>query len=195
VTTARLRAILIVTALMAFGIYALVVRPMEATIGERYADVDAARAQLARDLTFAQRRTILERQHARIRSTLAGLQLRDAPEAIVARFLRRLGQIAAAETVTVQHIAGTLPLAIPRAPAASAEQPTVDEQSLDVAVLGSYGDVLRAVRELNGGDVAMRISISALGNAERLHGRRPQLHAIIHVTLLRAADVQRTHAS
>ena len=69
----------------------------------------------------------------------------------------------------------------------SATPPLLDEIPFELALRGRYADVIRAVRDLNAGDVAARMTLASLGNADR-RGAAPQLTAAFHVLLLREPD-------
>jgi len=101
--------------------------------------------------------------------------------------LHAAARVAEREHVSVQSVAGEIAQVRP-VTARAAEPAPLDELHLDVTVRGPYDDVLRAVRELNAGDVATQITIASLSNTERRPGSRPLLNATFHITLLREAD-------
>jgi hypothetical protein len=72
--------------------------------------------------------------------------------------------------------------------------PLFEQLPLELTIRGGYNDVIRAVRELNAGDVAAQINLASLSDAARRPGERPQLNAAFHVLLLREADESTTHA-
>jgi len=181
------RAGAIVAALILLGGYALVFRPLEAAVADRYAELEATRATLEHSLALARRIPALAGERKMLATQLAHLHVRDRRAATVERFLRAVAGVAARDGVTVQTIAANA-LQVPRPAPRSTQAALFDELPLDLTLRGRYADVIRAVRELNGGDVAARISLASLGNADRRPGTRPQLNAAFHVLLLREGD-------
>jgi hypothetical protein len=173
--------------------YALVFRPLEALVGERYVQIDTARAALERSLTMAGRIPALERERIGLETQLRRVHLGDRRAATVDRFLRVVAGISTRDDVAVESVAaGFRPP--PAVAAGVAQAPLLEELPLDVTLRGRYRDVIRAARDLNDADAAARITLASLGNADRRHGVLPQLNAAFHVTLLREADDQTPHA-
>ena len=160
--------------LIVLGIYALIIRPMEADIGDRYADLENTRATLERSLVLARRLPELERERARLTAVLARVHLADSRTVLVDRFLHAVARTAGHDAVSILNI-----VTDPR--------PSTDI-SIDITVRGPYENVIRAVRDLNATDVAARIALASLGNAQLRPGSRPQLDATFHVVLLRETD-------
>lgn len=183
----NIRVPLAVFALLASIGYVAMLRPMEGAIAQRYADADAVRETLDRDLASARRIPALAAEQNRSAATLARYRLHDSRATTVDRFLHAAARVAEREHVSVQSVAGEIAQVRPIT-ARAAEPAPLDELHLDVTVRGPYDDVLRAVRELNAGDVATQIAIASLSNTERRPGSRPLLNATFHITLLREAD-------
>jgi hypothetical protein len=169
--------------------YALVFRPLEAQIGERYVEIDAVRVALEHSLTMAGRIPTLERERIGLEMQLRRVHLGDRRAATVDRFLRTVAGISARDDVAVESVAaGFRPP--PAATAGAAQAPLLEELPLEMTLRGQYRDVIRAARDLNDADAAARITLASLGNADRRHDALPQLNAAFHVTLLREADDQ-----
>jgi hypothetical protein len=154
--------------------YATVIRPLEGAIAERYADLDSARLSLERSAALEKRLPALERERATLTARLAPLHLRDSRAALVDRFLHAIARTAQRDTVAIQSV-----VADPR-PAA--------DLALDITIHGPYTRLITAVRDLDSTNVATRIALTALGNAQTRPGARPQLDATFHVVLLRDID-------
>jgi Tfp pilus assembly protein PilO len=171
--------------------YAFVFRPLETTAGDLYAQIDAARAALDRSTAMARRIPTLEAQRTALAAQLARLHTADRRAATVDRFLRSVAGIAAEDGVAVEGVAAGVgqPLASP----ASSTPPLVEEIPFDVTLRGPYGDIIRAVRDLNDRDSTVHISVASLSNAERRPGGSPQLNAAFHVLLLREAQEPPQH--
>jgi hypothetical protein len=113
--------------------------------------------------------------------------VRDGRANTIERFLRSVAAVAGRDEVAVQSLAADARAAqLPQT--GHAPTPLFDELAFDVSLRGRYGDVIRAVRELNAGDVATRITLASLGAADRRPGAGPQLNAAFHVHILREAD-------
>lgn len=165
--------------------YVFMLRPVEAGISERYADVDGARATLEQRLVAARRVPSLERERLRLLAAMRTLHLGDGRAATVDRLLRTIAAVSRQDGISVQSIAA----GVPSPPGtAAARPPVLDELPFDVTLRGRYGDVIRAARDLNAEDGVARITLASLGNAERLRGGRPQLSAAFHIILLREAN-------
>ena len=154
--------------------YIGVVRPIEGTIAERYADLDLARVSLERSAVLERRLPGLERERAALNARLARLHLHGSRAALVDRFLHTIARTAQRDAIAIESVA-----ADPR-PAA--------ELALDITARGPYSRLIGAVRDLNSGDVAARIALTSLGNAQTRRGARPELDATFHVVLLRDTD-------
>jgi len=169
--------------------YALVFRPLEALVGERYVEIDAARAALEHSLTMAARIPTLERERTGLETQLRRVHFGDRRAVTVDRFLRTVAGVSARDDVAVESVAaGFRPP--PAVRAGVVQAPLLEEVPLDVILRGRYRDVIRAARDLNDADSAARITLASLGNADRRQGVLPLLNAAFHVTLLREADDQ-----
>ena len=171
--------------------YVFVFRPLETTAGDLYAQIDAARATLEGSTAMARRIPALELERSALVAQLARLHTGDRRAATVDRFLRGVAGIAAQDGVAVEGVAAGL--GQPLTSTAAATQPLVEEIPFDLTLRGPYGDVIRAVRDLNGRDGAVHISVASLSNAERRPGGSPQLNAAFHVLLLREAQEPPQH--
>jgi hypothetical protein len=187
-----LRTSLFAAVLIAFVGYLCVFRPLESTIADRYAQLDAARATLERSLGLAHRIPALARERAALDTQLMRLHLREQRAASVERFLRAISGVAARNQIAVESVSADARQAS-YAPARSAQPALFDEVPLSVTLRGRYGDVIRAARELNSEDFATRLTLASLSDADRRAGERPQLNATFHVLLLREADESTTH--
>jgi hypothetical protein len=160
---------------------------MEATVAERYAQLDDGRTILERSLTLTRQIPALAAERSALEAQLAHVHVRDRRAATIERFLRTVAGVAHRDGVAVESVAADARQAAP--PTAGQTRATpFDELAFDVSLRGRYGDVIRAVRELNAGDVATRINLATLGAADRRSGAGPQLNAAFHVHLLREAD-------
>ena len=166
--------------------FGFVFRPLEAAVGERYADLDAARAALERSVALARRIPALQRERGGLRAELRRLHLADRRSAMLERFLRTIGGVAQTDGVAVVRIAAAVPPPFAATPH-PAPTPFLEEVPLELTVRGRYGDVIRAARDLGAGDIAARVTIGSLGGSERRPGVRPSLSATLHVLLLREA--------
>jgi hypothetical protein len=169
-----LRTLAAAVLLMVVATYIAVIRPIESTVAERYADLDSARVSLERSAILMQRLPALERERATLGARLARLHLRDSRAALVDRFLHAVARTSQRDAVAIQSVA-----ADPR-PAA--------DLALDITIRGPYTRLIAAVRDLDSTDVAARIALTSLGNAQNRPGARPQLDATFHVVLLRDID-------
>jgi Tfp pilus assembly protein PilO len=183
-------SVLAVLAIVGAG-YVLLFRPLEASIATRHAELAAAHATLEQRLTLAARLPALEREERRVRRSVDRLHPGSARTETVERFLHTLAGIAARDGVIVQNIAAGGTQSDVR-PARAAQDSLVEELPIELTLRGSYTSVIHAVRELDDGDVAARISLASLGNAGRRTDERPQLNAGFHVRLLREADATPT---
>jgi len=181
------RAVLTIALLVMLGGYLAVFRPAERAIAERYAQLDDDRVALA-DERAADRRAAAARTEAR---TIAGWirtsGLHDDRPTLVARFLRELDATAHADDVRVSGVDAGIVTPV----GARANAPTTvhfDEIPLTVALRGTYGEIIRVIRDLGRGAVVLRIGVDALGDADRTAPRSPALHATLRVTLLRLAE-------
>jgi Tfp pilus assembly protein PilO len=166
--------------------YVLIFRPLEASIMEHYADIDTARVTLEHGLALARRIPALQHEQSSLVVQLTRLHMGDGRVATVDRFLRTVAGISSRDNVAVESVAAGMLL--PPGIRARTEQKPLEELPLEITVRGQYGDVIRAVRDLNDGDAAARITLVSFGNADRRRGVRPQLNAAFHVTLLREND-------
>jgi Tfp pilus assembly protein PilO len=162
--------------------YLFVVRPLESTIALRYGDLEAARAALQRDLVTAHRLHGLEREAREADRDLAPLHLHDSRAAIVDRFLHATQQVAEHDGVRIQTVAANTATPV------HGVTPVFEETPFDVTIRGSYSAALHAMRDLNERVAAAQITVTAIGNAQRVAGADPQLTATLHITLLREAD-------
>ena len=172
--------------------YGLVFRPLEAAVSDRYTELDAARTTLEGRLARTARIPALERDRLRLAAGLRRFHLGDRRAVTVDRFLRTVAGVSVHRGVAVASVAASV--AQPFAPAArTAQAPLVDEIPLELTLRGAYGAVIHAVRDLNAGDVATRVTLASLANAGRRPGEPSQLNAAFHVLLLREADEPTTH--
>ena len=147
-----LRLALSIVILVALTAYAFVVRPMEASIAARYGDIDALRAATERDLALARRLPGLMDEQSRLDAQLERQRLRESRAAIVDRFLRATALVSARDGIAVQTI-------VPGPPVERDTTVTaLEEIHLDLTVRGTYGTVLRAMRDLNETDAATQIT-------------------------------------
>ena len=169
--------------------YLLVFRPLEATVGERYADLDAARLTLEQRRALARRIPELEREQRQLATQLGRVHVGDRRAETVDRFLQTVAGVSARDAVAVESVSAAIaqqPRATPPA--------VLEEVPLDVTLRGRYADVIRAARDLNAADAAAGVTLASLGNAGRRPGTQPQLNAALHVTLLREPDDATAHA-
>jgi Tfp pilus assembly protein PilO len=186
-----LRPSLFAAVLIALGGYIYVYRPLETTVADRYAQLDASRATLVRSLELARRIPALARERTALEGRFARVHVRDQQAAMVERFLRAVAEIAARDGVAVESVASDAP---PTYTAArTVRGAPFDELPLDLTLRGHYRDVIHAIREVNDGDVAARITLASLRDADRRPGERPQLNAAFHVRLLQEADESTTN--
>jgi hypothetical protein len=166
--------------------YAFVIRPLETTAGDLYAQIDVARAALERSTAMERRIPALEAERSSLAAQLTRLHTGDRRTATVDRFLRNVAAIAVVDGVAIVGLAAGVaqhPLVTQTASAT----PVVEEIPFDLTVRGPYGDVIRAVRDLNERDDAVHIGVASLSDAEHRKGAAPQLNASFHVLLLREA--------
>jgi Tfp pilus assembly protein PilO len=171
--------------------YFFVLRPAEATVTMRYTQLADARTTLESSISLAGRVAALTRERDALDGAAVRAHVRETRAILVARFLHSVAAVALREGVAVENIAADVrqaPLATPVARTALFE-----ELPFDLTLRGRYGDVIRAVRDLNSGEIATRITLASLSDADRRPGERPQLNAAFHVSLLREADVSTTH--
>ena len=184
-----LRLALSLAVLIALAAYAFVVRPMEATIADRYAGIDTLRATAERDVVLARQLPALRIERARINAAIDARHLGDSRATLVDRLLHATARVAQHAGVTVQTI-------VPGPPAErDAIVTALEDLHLDLTVRGPYGNVLRTMRDLNDAGLATQITIAALGNADRRDSGAPLLNATFHITLLRESDANTAHAS
>jgi len=178
-----LRTLWFAVVLLACAGYAFVVRPLETSIAQRYAELEGAQLTLAQDLALERRTPLLEGERERLERQLRRSQLVAGRTLIVARFLATLARVAARDEVAVARVTATaLPVdAVHR-------KPLLEEIPLEVSLQGRYGALIRTARDLNVADLAVRISLASLVAAERRHGASPLLEATFTVALLRLAD-------
>jgi Tfp pilus assembly protein PilO len=185
------RSCLFAAVLVVLGGYIFIFRPLEAEVADRYVQLDSSRATLERSLELARRIPALARERAELEARFARVHVRERRSAVIERFLRATANVAVRDEVAVESVASDARSAYAASP--FARTPLFDELSLDLTLRGRYNDVIRAIRDLNGGDVAARIALASLSDADRRPGERPQLNAAFHVQLLREADESTTH--
>jgi hypothetical protein len=185
------RASLFAAVLIVVSGYLFVLRPAEATVTLRYTQLAGARTTLESSVALAGRVAPLTRERDALGAAVVRAHVRETRAILVARFLHAVAAVALREGVAVENIAAD----VRQAPLAAPVERTAlfEELSFDLTLRGRYGDVIRAVRELNGGEIATRITLASLSDADRRPGERPQLNAAFHVSLLREADVSTTH--
>jgi Tfp pilus assembly protein PilO len=185
------RASAFAVVVIALAGYTFVFRPLETSAGDLYAQIDAARTDLDRSTAMAQRIPTLERERSALATELAHLHTGDRRATAVDRLLRTVAGVSAHDGVAVEAVtAGVTPQLTP---AAAATPPPIEEVPFDLTLRGPYGDIIRAVRDLNDADGTARITVTSLSNAERRPGGSPQLNAAFHVLLLREAQVPPHH--
>jgi Tfp pilus assembly protein PilO len=183
------RTALSIVVLIALAAYAFVVRPMEATIAARYSDIDTLRATTERDLALARRLPAATAERSRLESRLDRQHVHLSRAALVDDFLHATARVVEHNGISVQTI-------VPGPPVENDTLlPALEALHLDLTVRGPYGNVLRAMRELNDTAVTTQITVAALGNADRISAGAPQLNATFHITLLRESDANTAHAS
>jgi hypothetical protein len=170
--------------------YLFVFRPAEAAVALRYAQLSDARAMLERSVALAARIPGLTRERDRLRNSTARAHVRETRAITVERFLHAVASIAVRDGVAVENVAAGMR---PGPYASPSPQALFEEVPFDLTLRGRYPDVIRAVRDLNGGEIATRITLASLSDADRRPGERPQLNAAFHVLLLREADDSTTH--
>jgi Tfp pilus assembly protein PilO len=170
--------------------YSFVFRPLETAAGDLYGQIDAARATLDRSIAMARRIPALEAERSDLAGQLVRLHTADRRAATVDRFLRSVSGVAADDGVAVEGVAAAVGQPLTRA---TSPRPSIEETPFDLTLRGPYGDIIRAVRDLNDRDGALHISVASLSNAERRPGGSPQLNAAFHVLLLREAQEPPQH--
>ena len=173
---------------VALATFLFIFRPMEATIAEKYTDLDTIRFAMQRDTIDVRRISQRTQERNRIALRLSRYRLHDSRAATIDRFLRRTAEIATRDGVSIQSVTEERTQPVRAAGTQPKDTVTADDLRLDLVVRGPYDDVLRAVRELNDADLALQMSASALGNPDRRAGSRPQLSATFHVVILRESD-------
>ena len=172
--------------------YLFVFRPFEASIADRFGQLDDGRALLERRLAVARRASQLGEERHALTRWIEGVGLHDDRTTIVNRFLRRIATAAAGENLRITAVAADniAPAPALSARAASSARPVApvvfDELPMTVSLRGDYRRILRLVRDVNRADVAARIGIDSLGSIDRNATHDPELRATLHVTLLRA---------
>jgi hypothetical protein len=174
--------------------YLAVYRPAEAALAERYARLDDGRARLDERLALARRAGAARTETGALDEWLRARGLADDRTTIVARFLHDLAGTARADGVDVTGVVAEPGGAPPPVAANAAPTVALDEIPLAVSLRGSYPNLLRVVRALDRDGPAMRVGISALGNADRSGAGSPALRATLLVTLLRIPDPARKAA-
>jgi hypothetical protein len=185
------RASLFIAVLIVLGGYLTVYRPMESTIAERYTQLDSGRTVLERSLALIRRTPALVAEQSVLEAQLGHVHVHDRRAVTVERFLREVAGVARRAGIAVESVAADVRQG-PLPAAGQTQAAPFDELAFDVSLRGRYSDVIRAVRELNAGDVATRINLASLGTADRRPGAGPQLNAAFHVHLLREADDKTT---
>ena len=172
--------------------YMFVYRTMETAIAQRDADIDTARSAVARRLALERSTSHLVAERMRLERDLRALHVRDDRAAIVERFLRATARIAGDDRVAIQsvlpaldrgpHVA-TVPAPLASPAAAPAPIAPLEEVPLDLALRGTYADVIRATRDpqRRGRNVTSHAHLAcrhrcARANASGTH-RRPARHS------------------
>jgi hypothetical protein len=168
--------------------YLAIYRPAEAALAERYARLDDGRARLDERLALARRAGAARTETGALDVWLRARGLADDRTTIVARFLHDLAGTAHGDGVDVTGVVAEPGGAAPPVAANAAPTVALDEIPLAVSLRGSYPNLLRVVRALDRDGPAMRVRISALGNADRSGAGSPALRATLLVTLLRIPD-------
>jgi len=164
--------------------YVLLFRPLETAVGERDAELDAARTSLQQNLALARRIPALERDRVLLAERLRHLHTSDPRAVTIERFLRTVAGVSAHDAVAVESVAAVILQPQP-VTGRVAQAPLLEDVPLDVTFRGSYADVIRAARDLNAADAVANIALASLGNAAQRPALRPQINAAFHVNLLR----------
>ncbi len=185
------RAAIVASLLALLGAYLLVWRPLETAIADRFAQLDDARALLARSGALARDTEHLEREKRRGERMIDLVHLRDSRAVLVDRFLRALAAVSARDEVVVENVTSAVAIpamagSVPRAAS------LFDEVPFEVTLRGGYGTIIRAVRELNAADFAARIALDNLRSVAQAKRAHPQVEASFHLTLLRGTDESTT---
>lgn len=167
--------------------YALIVRPLETSIAERYGELEVARTLIQRNVILAGRIPSLERERAKLERELQRLHVTERSATVSARFLHAIAALSGHDGVAVESVAAAVHQTVPP-PTHAAQLPLLEEVPLDLTLRGNYGDVLRAVRDLVRSEVPAGMTLATLGAAGRRPGEPPLLNAALHVTLLREPD-------
>jgi len=178
----NVRATIALAAGIVLAGYALIVRPLEARIADRYALVAAARTTIDEGSARQQSVAAAERERERLRSMLARYGLDARPVAALQRFLETASAAAARNGTTIRALDAE-PVPAQRTVAGPA---LFDEQALRLTLHGSYGSLLATLRALIGAPQASRISIEALALDDRRSATG--LLATVHVVLLRLPE-------
>jgi len=182
------RLALFAAVLVLLGGYLAVYRPAEAALAERYARLDDGRARLDERLTLARRAGAARAQTRDLATWLRARGLAADRTTLVARFLHDLARMASAAGVDVSGVVAEPDASSrPVTPDAAAPNP-LEAIPLAVSLRGSYPNLLRLVRALDRDGPAMRVGVTALGNADRSGAGSPALRATLLVTLLRLPD-------
>jgi hypothetical protein len=175
--------------LILIGGYAIAFRPLQASIADHYVELDELRSTIERNVAFAKQIAPLEHERAERAAGLDRIHVRDSRAGLVDRFLRTLAATTTRDGVFVESVlTATSPANAPNSRSATAAPPLLEELPLDITLRGHYGDVLRAIRDLDSGNFAASIGVIGLRSAGRSLLSRPELDAAIHVILLREAD-------
>jgi hypothetical protein len=172
--------------IIALAGYAFVYRPLETTAADLYAQIDGTRAALERSTAMARRIPALEAERSDLAFRLARLHLDERRAASVDRFLRSVAGVSGHDGVAVEGVAAGVAPQLTTVTASPALP--IEEVPFDLTLRGPYGNVIRAVRDLNEADGAAHITVASLSNAERRPGAAPQLNAAFHILLLREAQ-------
>ncbi len=185
------RAAIVASLLAILGAYLLMWRPLETAIADRFAQLDDARALLARSAALSRDTDRLVREKRRGERAIDLVHLRDSRAVLVDRFLHALAAVSARDEVVVENVtsAAAMPAVADTVPRAAS---LFDEVPFEVTLRGGYGAIIRAVRDLNAADFAARIALDALRSVAQATRVRPQVEASFHCTLLRGTDESTT---
>jgi hypothetical protein len=181
----NLRATVALAVAIVVAGYALIVRPLEARIADRYAVLAVARATIDDGSARVQSIASAERERERLRALLAPSDLDARPVTALQRFLETVSAAAARNGTTIRTLDAE-PTAPQRSMAAAA---LFEEQALRLTLHGSYGSLLATLRALIGAPQASRISIEALAPDDRRSATG--LVASVHVVLLHLPERER----
>jgi hypothetical protein len=166
--------------------YLVIVRPSEAAIGERYAQIDADRTLLERERASTGHAAALAAEDRMLARWIARSGIDDDRTTLVDRLLGILAAAARHDAVRITAVT-----AEPSLPAAASAE--FNQIPLRVSLRGSYPNVLAFTRTVIASGIAAHVGIDEVTNADRPSAHAPELRATLYVALLQRATV--THAA